>query len=68
MARKFIQYFKDRDSLGFAPQMTYKGKHSHGTFFGGCCSCVATILVLAYVATVMNQFVFQNYTYKSSAE
>ena len=61
------QYFKGKDSLGFKPQMTYQGKNSHGTFVGGCCSTVATVLMVAYFSSAIYQFLFEPYIYRNAS-
>ncbi len=58
------QFFRERDGLGYKPQMTYKRKEKFGTTIGGCFSCCAQLFVLTYVGTIIAAFIIggRNFT------
>ena len=59
------QFFRERDSMGFTPQMTYKGREKYGTTLGGCFSCCVTIFVTTYVGLVIWAFILGGRDYKA---
>ena len=57
------QFFRERDALGYTPQMTYKKKEQFGTTLGGCCSQVVCCFIFVYVVTILAAFGFGGRNY-----
>ena len=51
-----MQYLREHDELGNAPQLTYKKQDAFGTALGGCCSIFANISLAIYVIVIVLGF------------
>ena len=59
------QYFRERDGMGYTPQMTYKSKEKYGTTIGGCCSCCVSVFVTTYVVLLISAFLIGGRDYNA---
>ena len=55
-----MQYLREHDELGSAPQLTYKTQDAFGTALGGCCSIFANIFLTTYMIVIAFGFMTQN--------
>ena len=53
-----LKFLRERDQLGYTPQMTYKGNESYGIALGGLCSLTARILTSGFILALIVAFFF----------
>ena len=50
------RFLRNRDALGAAPQMNYRGEETYGTLLGGTCTLCANLVVLSYLFLILSGF------------